>query len=204
MSIRIIRIAGALVALLGAFLVGGCSTQVTRMDTGAVKDLSGNWNDTDSQQVSKEMIGQMLDAPWAARHQQAHNGQLPAVIVGTVRNLSHEHINVNTFVNDIQRAVVNSGRAEFVASAKEREEIRGERKDQDENASEETRKAMGQEQGADYMLSGSINTIIDSEGRSSVRFYQVDLTLISLKDNRKVWLGQKKIKKQVDKPGMRL
>jgi uncharacterized protein (TIGR02722 family) len=204
MSIRCTHAFGAVLALVGAVVLGGCSTQVTRMDAGTVKDLSGEWNDTDSQQVSQEMITQMLDSPWAARHQKAHGGELPAVIVGTVKNLSHEHINVNTFVNDIQRAVVNSGRADFVASKTEREEVRDERKDQDVNASEETRKAMGKELGADYMLSGSINTIIDSEGRTAIRYYQVDLTLISLTDNRKVWIGQKKIKKQVDKPGMRL
>jgi hypothetical protein len=30
------------------------------------------------------------------------------------------------------------------------------------------------------------------------------MTLISLADNRKVWVGQKKIKKLVTKPGLRL
>ena len=72
-----------------------------------------------------------------------------------------------------------------------------ERADQDLNASEATRKRMGQELGADFMLKGNINTIIDMEGRTQVRYYQVDLDLISLTDNRKVWLGQKKIKKLV-------
>src|SRR5512138_2096718 len=98
MSIRSNHAFGAVLALVGAVVLGGCSTQVTRMDAGTVKDLSGEWNDTDSQQVSQEMITQMLDSPWAANHQKNHGGKLPAVIVGTVKNLSHEHINVNTFV----------------------------------------------------------------------------------------------------------
>jgi len=206
MSLTQLRAARSAAILLVVALVAlaGCSTRVTRMDEGEVKDLSGNWNDTDSQLVSKEMIGQMLEGAWASNHQRAHGGKLPAVIVGTVKNLSHEHINVNTFVADIERAVINSGRVEFVASAAERQEVRDERKDQDVNATEESRKAMGKELGADYMLTGSINTIIDAEGKTSVRYYQVDLNLISLSDNRKVWVGQKKIKKQVDKPGMRL
>ena len=62
---------------------------------------------------------------------------------------------------------------------------------------------MGKELGADFMLKGTINTIIDAEGKKSVRYYQIDLTLISLADNRKVWVGQKKIKKFVQKPGLR-
>ena len=53
------------------------------------------------------------------------------------------------------------------------------------------------------MLKGSINTIIDMDGTTQLRYYQVDLTLISLKDNRKVWLGQKKIKKVVKNSKLR-
>ncbi|NNF96172.1 MAG: penicillin-binding protein activator LpoB, partial [Halobacteria archaeon] len=127
----------------------------------------------------------------------------PTVIVGTVRNLSHEHINVNTFVNDIERAMINSGRVTFVASSQERDEIRDERKDQDLHAREDTRKAMGQELGADFMLKGSINTIIDMEGKTQLRYYQVDLNLISLRDNRITWVGQKKIKKLVKNSKLR-
>lgn len=193
-------IAGLLVVLTLA--VGGCATKVTRMDAAEVKDLSGAWNDTDSQQVSAEMIRDVLERPWVMQFNNAQKRQ-PAVIVGEVRNLSHEHINVNTFVADMEREMINSGKVQFVASSTERQEIRDERKDQDLNASEATRKAMGQEKGADFMLKGTINTIIDATGKTQLRYYQVDLTLISLADNEKVWVGQKKIKKLVERSNLR-
>mgnify|MGYP000205166593 FL=1 len=63
---------------------------------------------------------------------------------------------------------------------------------------------LGQEVGADFMLQGSINTIVDAVSGEQARFYQVDLTLIELGTNRKVWLGQKKIKKTIEKSGFRL
>jgi hypothetical protein len=182
--------------LLLAAALTACGTSVKRMDVGEVKDLSGAWNDTDSQLVSAEMIKDVLGRQWLNDFTQEQKRR-PAVIVGEVRNLSAEHINVNTFVGDMERELINSDRVQFVASATEREEIRGERKDMDVNASEATRKAAGQEKGADFMLKGSINTIIDTSGSEQVRYYQVDLTLISLVDNRKVWVGQKKIKKDV-------
>jgi len=183
-------------------MAAGCSTSVTRMDAGEVKDLSGAWNDTDSQQVSEEMIKDVLERPWFSEFSRAQNRQ-PAVIVGEVNNLSHEHINVNTFVADMERALINSGKVQFVASSTERQEIRDERKDQDIHASEETRKPMGQEKGADFMLKGTINTIIDASGKTQLRYYQVDLTLISMADNRKVWIGQKKIKKLVERSNLK-
>lgn len=188
------RVYGAI--LLSSLLVAGCSTQVTRMDVNETVDLSGEWNDTDSRLVADEMIRDALSHPWTSNFAGA-TGRAPTVIVGTVRNLSHEHINVNTFVADMERALINSGRVEFVASSNERGEIREERKDQDLNATEATRNEAGKEIGADFMLQGQINTIVDAEGDEQVRYYQVDLTMISLADNRKVWLGQKKIKKLV-------
>ncbi|MGE0081540.1 MAG: penicillin-binding protein activator LpoB [Thiohalomonadaceae bacterium] len=203
MSLSLSTKHAAVIALAALIGLAGCSTKVSRIETDEVRDLSGKWNDTDSRLVSEEMIGQMLEGAWVNNHVRRH-GKQPTVIVGTVKNLSHEHVNVNTFVADIERAVINSGRVEFVASRDERGEIREERKDMDVHASEATRKAMGQEIGADYMLTGSINTIVDKEGKTAVRYYQVDMNLISLTDNRKVWVGQKKIKKVVEKPGMRL
>lgn len=191
-----------LTVILASLLLAACSTKVTRMDVDETVDLSGAWNDTDSRLVAEEMIQDALSHPWTSNFA-GETGRPPTVIVGTVRNLSHEHINVKTFVADMERALINSGQVEFVASSDERGEIREERKDQDLNATEETRNEAGQEIGADFMLKGQINTIIDAEGDEQVRYYQVDLTMISLANNRKVWLGQKKIKKFVENASLR-
>lgn len=185
------------------FLLAGCNPTVTRVESDAVTDLSGNWNDTDSRLVAQEMIQDVLTRNWLIKFNRSQ-GNAPTVIVGTVRNLSHEHINTRTFTADMERELINSGEVEFVASAKDREEIRSEVKEQDLNATEASRKAMGQEIGADFMLQGSINSIVDAISGEQARFYQVDLTLIELGTNRKVWAGQKKIKKTVEKGGFRL
>jgi penicillin-binding protein activator len=190
------------VAVMIALSLGACSTEVTRMDAAQVKDLSGAWNDTDSQMVAAEMMQDVLSRDWITDFK-AEKRRKPAVIVGEVRNLSSEHISVSSFVQELQRNMINSGKVRFVASAIEREEIRGERSDQDIHASEETRKAMGKEKGADFMLKGTINTIIDANGSDQVRYYQVNLTMISLVDNEIVWNGEKKIKKFVERSNLR-
>jgi uncharacterized protein (TIGR02722 family) len=191
----------ASILIIGGVLPG-CSTTVDRMETDEVVDLSGAWNDTDSRLVSEEMIADVLSRPWITDFVNKE-GQPPAVIVGEIRNLSHEHINVNTFVGDMERELINSGKVEFVASSDERGEIREERKDQELHSTDVTRNPMGHEVGADFMLKGSINSILDTEGKKQVRYYQIDLTLISMADNRKVWVGQKKIKKMVKQAGLR-
>ena len=190
-----------IIAVTG-FSLSACSPTVTRVESDTVTDLSGNWNDTDSRLVADEMVQDSLSRPWLIRFNREH-GKPPTVIVGKIQNLSHEHINTRTFIADIERALINSGEVDFVASSQERTELREERKDQDLHAKEETRKAMGQETGADFMMKGSINTIVDAIEGEQARFYQVDLALIDLESNRKVWVGQKKIKKTIEKGGLR-
>ena len=195
------------VALLGVVLglvVGCASTRtVRRTDASEVIDVSGLWNDVDSQQVSEEMIADSLSRVWIDEWRGA-TGEKPSVIVGAVRNRSSEHINTRTFVKDLERAFVNSGRVRVVASSDERDGMREERLDQLRNATIETAKSMGKEIGADFMLIGGINTLIDAAGGKSVRFYQVELELIALESNEKVWIGQKKIKKVVKQSRYRL
>ena len=62
-------------------------------------------------------------------------------------------------------------------------------------------KSMGKERGADFMLVGGIDQINDSVEGKQVRYYQVELEMIDLESNEKVWIGQKKIKKLVKQPG---
>jgi len=195
---RISRL-GVLICTLAAILVwlGGCSKkQVSRIDSGETVDLSGNWNDTDSRLVAEEMVADCMGRPWLTTFIR-EQGKNPTLIAGSIRNKSLEHIAVGTFLHDIERALVNSGTIQVVASAEERGEVREEREDQRVNASPETLKQMGMEVGADFMLQGEINQINDQEGGEQIRYYQVDLTLVDIETNVKTWLGQKKIKKYV-------
>ena len=186
-----------LAMLAVVLLLAGCaSLKVDRVDVDKTVDLSGRWNDTDSRLVSEEMISDELSRPWIDRFR-AGRGNNPVVIVGSVRNRSDEHINTRTFVKDLERALINSGEVEFVAGSVERQEIRAERKDQAAHASEATAKDEGEEFGADFMLQGAINTISDRIEGKEVKYYQINLELIDIQSHRKVWIGEKKIKKLV-------
>lgn len=186
------------IVAVSTLVLSGCSTskQVTRVDAGTTIDLSGRWNDTDSRMVADDIIQDCLTHPWINAHGM-DTGAKPVVIVGGIRNKSMEHIPVATFITDIERAFINSGKVRTVSGASDRGEIREERADQGEFAAIESIKRMGRELGADYMMTGEINTIEDREGGDQVIFYQTDLTLTNIETNEKVWIGNKKIKKFV-------
>jgi hypothetical protein len=188
----------ALAVAAGAGSLGCAKRTVTRVAADTTLDLSGRWNDTDSREVATTMIQDALNAPWVTQWIQK-SGRKPTVIVGVIRNQTTEHIPVGTFVGDIERALVNSGQMSVVATAAERQDLRSERADQWQNATEETAKKMGRELGADFMLGGSIESITDRQEGQTALFYQVDLTLLNIESNEKSWIGQHKIKKVVQK-----
>ena len=160
-------------------------------------DLSGRWNDTDSRFVAAEMIDDCLTHPWINHHVRA-TGRKPVVIFANIRNESQEHIPVATFITDIERAFINTGKVRVVSSVSERNALRKERVAQAEFAALETVKWMERELGADYMMTGEINRVEEHEEGKQVVSYQTDLALTNIETNNKVWIGQKKIKKFIE------
>jgi len=190
--------------LVAMVLATGCKTvKVTRVETDEVTDFSGKWNDTDSRTVAQELMQDMTCRPWASEFKAAHNGTKPAIIVGTVRNKSSEHIEVVPFIKAIEREVINTATAKIVASADEMESLRAERLEQQEYSSEATAKKLAQEYGADYMLQGIITTITDQVDGKYAIFYQVNLELVNIESNEKAWIGNTEIKKIVKKSGIK-
>lgn len=181
-----------------ALLIGGCGggKTVTRLDTDTVTDLSGRWNDTDSRLVAEEMIADCLTRPWLTDFV-ARAGAKPVLTVGTIRNLTSEHIAIETFISDFERELINAGSVRFVAAKEMRSEVREERQEQQEFASRETAKQMREELGSDFILQGAIKTITDQEGGKQAVLYQTDLELINIESMEKVWIGNKKIKKGI-------
>ena len=191
------RIFNRTLVVLTIALINGCANRkITRVDPSETIDLSGRWNDSDSRLVSEEMIGDLLTSAWIPRYLKA-NDKRPVVVVGLVENKSHEHINSETFIKDVEKAIIRDGNIRLVVAGEKRNELRKERAEQQDYASPETTKKWGKELGADFILQGTINSIVDSYKKQKVVTYQIDLQLTNIETNEVVWMGDKKIKKQI-------
>ncbi|MBP5283712.1 MAG: penicillin-binding protein activator LpoB [Treponema sp.] len=195
------------IAVSACFFLAACTSTstdgVSRIDAGTVTDLSGYWNDTDVKIVAESLINECVNAPAIAAFQYGKK-RAPVVIVGTFRNQSDEHIDTSILSKKFEIALINSGKVDFVASASERTEIRQERNEQQTYSSESTAKSIGNETGADFMLIGSVKTIVDSISGKSARTYYVTAELIDVETNRKLWAGENsEIKKVITRSNVR-
>lgn len=193
-------LAASIAVLLG--LTGCATSNVARVATDKQIDLSGRWNDVDAQLVASAMINDITNRPWINDFTAAANRK-PVLVVGEVRNRSDEHIETLVFTKSLEKELINSGKVKFVASTDERAGVRVERNSQQTEASAATAKKPGQETGADFYLTGVITSVVDAAEGQKVVFYKVNLELINIATNEKVWIGDKEIKKVVGKDAVK-
>ncbi len=191
--------------ILCALVVSSCgTTKVRRVRADKVIDMDGNWNDNDVRIVCASLIADCASSPAVAQYRR-QNGRNPVAIVGKIRNDSDEHIDTSIVEKRFQSAIINSGTLDFVSDKNERQELRDERLDQQTNSSKETMKRLKNETGADVMLLGSIKTMVQKEGRKSVRAYFVYAQLHDIETNKILWSGENsEIKKVITRPAAKL
>jgi len=183
--------------------LAGCgpTMKVSRVAVDETIDLSGNWNDSDSRMVSRDLINDMLNQHWIEEfvaNASAQSGQptKPVVVVGRVYNNTDEHINPDTFLGDIELAMVNSGRLKVVTNATFRNELAKEMKYQQGGAVDpDTAARVGKQIGANFILFGTISKVRDRWEGKEVVLYKVKLELNNIATAEKAWIGMKDIKK---------
>ncbi|MCK4871358.1 MAG: penicillin-binding protein activator LpoB [Phycisphaerales bacterium] len=182
---------------------GGGSVNVDRIDPDSVTDLSGRWNDTDARLVAQKMVKESLEWPWYRSFRDEH-GRKPVLIVGPIANMTRDYIDTAFFTKEIEREFIRGGEVRIVAMrGREHDAVVSEILAQQEFASPETAKRLGQALGGDFVLIGRLGSIIQTseDGKRKIRFFQTDLEVINVETTEKVWIGTKKIKKDVVRRG---
>lgn len=178
------------------FLFSSCARTVTRVSPDTQIDLSGRWNDTDSRMVADQMIYDLFDSNQFKEYAKTL-GRKPVIIVGMIKNKTSEHIDANNYVKKFEIVIHNSGIAELVESDEFRDKLRLERAQQQEFADPATVAKWGKETGADLMLFGEMNSETDTYNKKRVVNYVTTMFLTNMETSKRVWYGQKEIKKFV-------
>lgn len=190
--------------VLSILLVSCVSNKpVARISAEKQKDLSGNWNDNDIRIVCDSIIDECINSSYIKRFTKKNN-RLPYVKLGTILNLSDEYMDTSIIANKFRNAIINSGEMKFVASDSEVESLRDEQLSQADHAKFGTEAQFGNEQAADFMLQGTIKTVIDQNQNVTQKTYYIDVQLYDIESTEVVWttenseivkvLNKKKIK----------
>ena len=190
---------GVMIVLTILLMASCASTGTTRVDSSSVIDLTGYWNETDVTTVCTKVINDVMLSARIAQFPGYHNGQLPVFILGRIANKSDEHIDTEIISNKLRNAIINSGRADFVASKDQKSEIRDEKADQSIWADESQAKAVANEDAADFMIQGSVRTIVQKSGNTMVRQYYLYIEIVDIETGRIIFTTEDDSIKKVTK-----
>ncbi len=184
--------------------VTGCtpSFEGEYSDPNTTEIVDDRWNDADARKTSEILIRSMLEKPWLNEFKGKHNGEKPVVLVADIANRTDEHIETKAIGEGIRDELINSGKIRFVDGDR-RKQILEEMRYQNESGmvSKQSAKKKGNQTGADFMLSGTLTSIVNEEkGRKNV-VYQTILQLTDLETTEMVWSQKYQIKKRFKRSG---
>jgi uncharacterized protein (TIGR02722 family) len=183
-----LRIGAAVVLLLagGAALAGGCKSRTIVRDPNNPEAYDEKWGYSDLKATSEDMVRSMLTSPPIA-----DRTDRPILVFYGFANRTSDHIDTRQLYNSISTILTQAGRVRFV-DIEQRGNIAEEvGYQQSGNVSPETARRLGEQTGAEYLLTGDISSIVKREGSSRLVYYQVRMKLTDIRTSIIEWSGTK-------------
>lgn len=188
--------------LASALTLAGCGSKEfvrgSYDDVEKENNLNDLWSETDMQKVVADLVMSMTN-----NHEIANAKRPPIVMVTKLQNKTSEHIDTQSVMDMVRVELSRGGRVSFV-DKEAREDVAAEYEYQAGNMSEETKKAKGGQIGADYIINGRLDSIVQQAGKDKTVYYKVTLNMTNLKTNVIVWTDYKQLRKKYRKQSVGL
>lgn len=161
--------------------------------------LNDQWSETDMQNAVKDLVSSLVNHPSIA------NAKTPPVVMVTqLQNKTSEHIDTQSIMDMFRVELMNSGRVEFI-DKEARQDIKDEYDYQNSGVvSDETKKGPGGQIGADFIVNGRMDSIVQEVGKDKTVYYKMTMNLTNLKTSKMVWSNYKQMRKQFKKKSVGL
>lgn len=181
------------VILSASLLLGGCGSAVKYEDPTSVETTTVDFGSTDLQTVAKKMVDGLLSFPPIV---QLTAKKRPVVFVDDLKNSTQEHIDTSSINNMIMTELIQSGKFRFVDMSAV-DNVRTQLRYQKESGliDPTTAVRVGKQIGAQFMIYGSISSIVKRDGRTTDIYYLVSMRMMNLQTGIVEWADQKQIRK---------
>jgi len=163
-------------------------------DTQKENLMNDQWSETDMQKTVETMVASMVGHPSIATAKKP-----PILMVTNLQNKTSEHIDTQSIMDMVRVELTNSGKVAFV-DKEARQDIADEYNYQNSGmVGEETKKGPGGQVGADFIVNGRMDSIVQEVGKDKTVYYKVTLNMTNLKTGVITWTNQKQIRKAYKK-----
>lgn len=168
-----------------AFVKGKYDDNVERTNL-----LTDEWSESDMQETVKSMVASLVTHPVVAGARTR-----PVVMVTQLQNKTSEHIDTQSIMDMVRVELMKTGKLAFI-DKEARQDIDQEYDYQNSGrVSGNTKKGPGGQTGADFIVNGRLDSIVQEVGKEKSIYYKITLNLTSIKSGVIEWTDQKQIRK---------
>ena len=181
---------------LALYFTQSCTSfQAEYANPSEVELINDKWNETDARVSSEHLVKNALESPWLNDYELRYKKR-PIVVVSSIENRTDEHIDTRALSETIRNSLINSRQVRYV-NKRQRQEILDEMNYQNSGAVDPgLAKRIGKQIGADYLLTGSISSIVAANGKRKNVVYQVEAALTNLQTAEVEWTNIYRSKKK--------
>jgi penicillin-binding protein activator len=156
--------------------------------------LTDKWSETDMQQAVRDLVGSAVGSASVSQAKRP-----PVMMVTRLQNKTSEHIDTQSITDMFTVELMKTGKVSFVDKAA-REDISEEYDYQDSGmVARDSQKTKGGQTGADLILNGRLDSIVQEAGKEKTVYYKLTMNLTNLKTGVIVWTDQKQMRKMFKK-----
>jgi hypothetical protein len=156
--------------------------------------MNDQWSETDMQTVVRDLVGSLTIHPTI---KDAKNP--PVVMVTQLQNKTSEHIDTQSVMDMVRVDLMKTGKVGFI-DKEARQDIADEYNYQNSGmVAKETKKGPGGQTGADFIINGRLDSIVQEVGKDKTIYYKVTLNMTNLKTGMIVWSDNKQLRKAYKK-----
>lgn len=156
--------------------------------------MTDQWSETDMQKAVQDLVASLMSS---ASINQAK--KMPVVMVTNLQNKTSEHIDTQSIMDMVRVELMKSGKVGFI-DKEARQDISDEYNYQNSGmVTAESKKGPGGQVGADFIINGRLDSIVQEVGKDKSVYYKLTLNLTNLKSSMITWSDQKQIRKTFKK-----
>ncbi|MCK5528731.1 MAG: penicillin-binding protein activator LpoB [Kiritimatiellae bacterium] len=181
----------------------GCAAfrmSVKEVDPTDGRHYDQNYDQTDLQQLSKDICDELLNSPFMAKQTEP-----PIMMIAQLSNDTNEHIDTKSLTDKMRVTLLKSGKIRFVNETS-RKKIMDEQGYQAANVTPGQNAAIGQQLGVKYMLTGSFSKLEKSTGKqvrvskTKFSYYKLTMEVTDISTGEMVWIDDHEIAREARRP----
>lgn len=167
------------------------SGKVSYGDTNAVETVNTDFGSTDLNMVTKQMATQLIGS--------GKLNQCKTYTVSPIRNKTDQYIDTENITQGIVDKLGNSPQVKstYVLSGQEMQNQTAELSRQNNSGLYKDKAKIGRMEGAECRIDGFVSDISKDNGQIKNIFYLFNLKLINVEQGSMLWVGEKKISKNM-------